>query len=99
METAFRVGGRAEAADDSAAAAHQAGAAPAEDAEALVSGIGDSPSPQLSMNRRKTSNVQHRTSNAEGSENSRSHSMFEVGCSSGFMGIFQSLKIGTASGP
>ena len=29
----------------------------------------------------KTSNVQHRTSNAEVSEDSRCHSMFGVGCS------------------
>src|SRR2546430_17544848 len=33
------------------------------------------------QNRGKTSNVQHRTSNAEVSEDSRCHSMFSVGCS------------------
>src|SRR5438105_1004550 len=33
------------------------------------------------LNRGKTSNVQHRTSNAEVSEDSRCHSMFGVGCS------------------
>src|SRR3989442_5856677 len=39
-------------------------------------GIGGSP-----LNRGKTSNIQHRTSNAEVSEVSRCHSMFGVGCS------------------
>src|SRR2546421_606543 len=39
------------------------------------------------LNRGKTSNIQHRTPNAEVSEDSRCHSwMFDVGCSSGFMG-------------
>src|SRR2546423_10040911 len=33
------------------------------------------------LNRGKTSNVQHRTPNAEVSEDSRCHSMFGVGCS------------------
>ena len=33
------------------------------------------------LSRGKTSNVQHRTSNAEVSEDSRCHSMFGVGCS------------------
>jgi len=33
------------------------------------------------LNRGKTSNVQHRTPNAEMSEDSRCHSMFGVGCS------------------
>jgi len=33
------------------------------------------------LNRGKTSNVQHRTPNAEVSEDSRRHSMFGVGCS------------------
>src|SRR2546430_12187286 len=33
------------------------------------------------LNRGKTSNIQHRTPNAEVSEDSRCHSMFGVGCS------------------
>src|SRR5213082_1898940 len=37
------------------------------------------------LNRGKTSNIQHRTSNAEVSEDSRCHSMFGVGCFSGFI--------------
>ncbi len=46
---------------------------------------------------RETSNVQHRTPNAEASEDSRCHSMFEVECSSGFMGSPLSFfaRIGT----
>src|SRR5439155_23868359 len=41
--------------------------------------------PRCEKCRWKTSNVQHRTSNAEVSEDSLCHSMFGVGCSSGFM--------------
>ncbi|PYL00535.1 MAG: hypothetical protein DME19_04825 [Verrucomicrobia bacterium] len=40
------------------------------------------------LNRVKTSSIQHRTPNAEVSEDSRCHSMFGVGCSSGFMESF-----------
>src|SRR2546430_17728998 len=52
-----------------------------------VSGVGGCVSAPQSVKsgRWKTSNVQHRTSNAEVSEDSLCHSMFGVGCSSGFM--------------
>src|SRR2546430_12925484 len=36
---------------------------------------------RVDLNRGKTSNIQHRTQNADVSEDSRCHSMFGVGCS------------------
>src|SRR5205814_6949060 len=44
-------------------------------------------------NRGRTSKVQHRTPNAEVKEDSRCHSMFDVGCSSGLMEHRQEMDV------